>query len=256
MHIALVADDEGTIDTDALSILLEEVRFAARLVDTPTAELHTEAFVELARETAADVGANIDILEGESLAHAGLGGLWGVGRAATRPPALVILDYTPQNPTPETKTIGWVGKGIVYDTGGLSLKGKTGMPGMKTDMGGAAAVIGAFRAAVRRKPKHRILALLCLAENAIGPEATRPDDILSMYSGRTVEINNTDAEGRLVLADGVAYLTRHHKPDVVIDLATLTGAQLVATGHRHAAIVCNDDTLEDIAVKVGRATGD
>ncbi|MEE2786278.1 MAG: leucyl aminopeptidase family protein [Myxococcota bacterium] len=256
IHVTLIADDDGEADADALQVLLEEIRYAARLVDMPTAELHTEAFVELARETASDLGVDVSVLEGESLAHAGLGGLWGVGKAASRPPALVILDYTPDELGPDTRTVGWVGKGIVYDTGGLSIKGKTGMPGMKTDMGGAAAVLGAFRAAVRTKAKHRIIALLCLAENAIGPDAVRPDDILRMYSGKTVEINNTDAEGRLVLADGVAYLTRHHKPDVVIDAATLTGAQLVATGHRHAAVVCNDDKLEAIAVKAGKLTGD
>jgi probable aminopeptidase NPEPL1 len=254
VSIALIVDDEKPFDADELQIRVEARRFAARLVDTPASELHTEAFVELARETAASVGAEISVLEAESLAHAGLGGLWGVGKAATHPPALVVLDYTPEGGG--ESTVGWVGKGIVYDTGGLSIKGKTGMPGMKTDMGGAAAVLAAFRAAVKLKPKHRILALLCLAENSVGPDATRPDDVLNMYSGLTVEVNNTDAEGRLVLADGVAYLTRHYTPDVVIDLATLTGAQMVATGQRHAGIVCNDEALESKTVLVGRQTGD
>ena len=200
------------------------------------------------------MGAEIAVLEGESLAHAGMGGLWGVGKAAVHLPALVILDHNPG--VESQQTISWVGKGIVYDTGGLSIKGKGGMPGMKTDMGGAAAVLAAFKAAVQLNVPHRVMALLCLAENSVGPEATRPDDILTMYSGRTVEVNNTDAEGRLVLADGVAYTTRHHKPDLVIDLATLTGAQMVSTGHRHAGIVCNDEAIENIAIKVGKETGD
>ena len=254
ISIAFVCNDDRPVDAHRLVTLMNASRFAAQLVDTPTSELNTEVFVEYAREVAAELDTEIMVLEGEALAHAGLGGLWGVGKAAVFPPALVILDHNPR--APEQKTISWVGKGIVYDTGGLSIKGKNGMPGMKTDMGGAAAVLAAFRAAVELNSQHRIIALLCLAENSVGPDATRPDDILTMYSGKTVEINNTDAEGRLVLADGVAYTTRHHAPDIVIDLATLTGAQLVATGQRHAAIICNDEAVEAATISVGKDTGD
>jgi probable aminopeptidase NPEPL1 len=256
VRVACVCDDDGAIDAEWLTVLSEETRLAARLVDMPTNELTTDAFVDLARETAAKLGTEVMVIEGESLAHAGFGGLWGVGKAATNPPALVVLDYQPQNPAKDAKTVAWVGKGIVYDTGGLSIKPKNGMPGMKTDMGGAAAVLAGFRAAVRLGASHRIIAILCIAENSVGPDAVRNDDILSMYSGRTVEINNTDAEGRLVLADGVAYAVRHYAPDVLIDLATLTGAQLVATGKRHAGIVCNDDALEAHAVVIGRRVGE
>ena len=152
--------------------------------------------------------------------------------------------------------IGLVGKGITYDTGGLSLKTKTGMVGMKTDMGGAAAVLGAFWAACRLQIRREITAVLCIAENSIGADATRPDDVLRMYSGRTVEVNNTDAEGRLVLADGLAWLAKHVKPDLIVDCATLTGAQLVATGKRHAAVYTNDEALEDRLVELGKRTGD
>jgi len=256
VRLAFLGCTQDANELERLQIAAEEVRYAARLVDMPTAELHTESFTELARQSATMLGADVSVLEGESLAHAGLGGLWGVGKAATRGPALVILEHVPSQPRAETRTVALVGKGIVYDTGGLSLKGKTGMPGMKADMGGAAAVLAAFRSLVRRKAHHRIIGLLCLAENAIGPEATRPDDILTMYSGRTVEVNNTDAEGRLVLADGVAYAQRHFDPDFIIDVATLTGAQLVATGARHGAVVCNNEELEGLVVEVGRTTGD
>ena len=241
---------------DALQVIAEEVRYAARLVDMPAAELHTESFTELARQTATLLGTEVSVLEGETLAHAGLGGLWGVGKAATRGPSLVILEAMPTKPSADTRTIALVGKGIVYDTGGLSIKTKTGMPGMKADMGGAAAVLAGFRALMRRGTHHRVIAILCLAENAVGPDATRPDDILTMYSGKTVEVNNTDAEGRLVLADGVAYAQRHFQPDYIIDVATLTGAQLVATGQRHAAAVSNQGDLEALAVAVGLETGD
>ena len=160
------------------------------------------------------------------------------------------------DPPGARRTLAWVGKGIVYDTGGLSLKGKDGMPGMKADMGGAAAVTGAFFAAVRAGYGQNLHALLCLAENAIGPQAVRPDDIIKLYSGKTVEINNTDAEGRLVLGDGVAHAVKHLQPDAIVDLATLTGAQLVATGRRHAAIVANDDGIEARAMRSGKRSGD
>lgn len=256
VRVALLAGDEGKIDLDRVEIIADAVRTAARLVDTPTNELHTDAFVDFARSTAAKLGVEITVLQGAAVANAGLGGLWAVGKAAARPPALVVLQYTPPEVAPDAKTIAWVGKGIVYDTGGLSLKTKEGMPGMKGDMGGAAAVVCAFTAAVRLGTPHRLVALLCLAENAIGPRAFRNDDIITMYSGKTVEVNNTDAEGRIVVADGVAYAVRHHAPDVIIDIATLTGAQLMATGKRHAAAICNDDDLEAAAIAAGRLTGD
>lgn len=237
-----------------IAVLAESSRMAAELVDMPTSELDTTAFVQLARVQAGEVGASIEVIEGEELPEKGYGGLWGVGKAATHLPALVILTWEPA--TAPEETLAWVGKGIVYDTGGLSIKGKEHMPGMKGDMGGAAAVLGAFVAACKLGAKQRIHCLLCLAENSVGPESTRPDDILHMYSGKTVEVNNTDAEGRLVLADGVAHAVKHLAPDVIVDCATLTGAQLMATGRRHAGIVCNDDDLEAKAVDVGKATGD
>ena len=236
-----------------VAAVAEGIRLAASLFDMPPDVLHTDAFVDTAREVAQQVGASIEVIAGDELVEKGYGGLWGVGKAATHKPALAVLTWDPPG---ATETLAWVGKGIVYDTGGLSIKTKTGMPGMKGDMGGAGAVLGAFQAAATRQAKQRIHALLCLAENSVGPDSTRPDDILDMYSGKTVEVNNTDAEGRLVLADGVAHATKHLSPDVVVDMATLTGAQLMATGKRHAALVCNDDELEARAVAAGKVSGD
>ncbi len=238
---------------DQLRASGEGIRLAARLVDMPTSELNTDVFVDELRTLAKDVGAEVDVLRGEELEKRGYGALWSVGKTALQPPSLVVLTHAPEG---ATKTIAWVGKGIVYDTGGLSLKGKAHMPGMKEDMGGAAAVAGAFLAAARCNYDQKLHAVFCLAENAIGPAALRPDDVITMLSGKTVEINNTDAEGRLVLGDGVAHAVAELKPNVIVDLATLTGAQLVATGRRHAAVVCNDEGLEQRAVSAGRASGD
>ncbi|MGH0184269.1 UNVERIFIED_CONTAM: hypothetical protein FKN15_014405 [Acipenser sinensis] len=210
---------------------------------------------EGATQTIAWVGKGIvyTVIHGEELKKKGFGGIYGVGKAAEHPPALAVLSHTPEG---ATQTIAWVGKGIVYDTGGLSIKGKTSMPGMKRDCGGAAAVLGAFKAAIKQGFKDNLHAVFCLAENAVGPNATRPDDIHLLYSGKTVEINNTDAEGRLVLSDGVAYSSKDLCADIILDIATLTGAQGISTGKYHAAVMTNSEEWEAACVKAGRNSGD
>ena len=252
VHLA-VHSARGKVDITQIQIAVDGVRRAAALVDQPTSVLGPDAFVQAARDVAeAHPSVSLTVIRGQTLLDHGLGGIWGVGKAAAQSPALVVLDYPGKGGSPQA----WVGKGIVYDTGGLSIKSKTGMPGMKADMGGAAAVLAAFEAAVRMGTRAPLCAVLCIAENAVGPSATRPDDILHMYSGKTVEVNNTDAEGRLVLADGVAWVAQHRKPHRIIDLATLTGAQSVSTGKLMAALFCNDDALEDLAVRTGRSVGE
>lgn len=250
----ILAPDGGLPSTTALLDVAEGVRKAAAWVDMPPNELNTTELVAAARACAKEVGAEFDVIEGKELQKKGFGGIWGVGRGSANPPAFVVLRWRPE--AADGPSIGWVGKGITYDTGGLSIKSKTGMVGMKTDMGGAAAVLGAFWAAARLDLQREITAVLCIAENSVGPESTRPDDVLHMLSGRTVEVNNTDAEGRLVLADGLAWMIEHVNPDVIADCATLTGAQLVATGKRHAALYCNSHELELRMVDLGRQTGD
>ena len=254
--IAFSCADGSTISKDALGFISNaaaSVRACARMVDTPTSELNTDHFVAEAKEVAKRTGTKITVLRQKKLEEKGFGGLVGVGQAADHEPALVVLTH---KPTGAKKKVSWVGKGIVYDTGGLSLKMKGSMAGMKMDMGGAAAVLHAFEAAVMGGFPEELHAILCLAENSVGPNATRPDDILYMYSGKTVEVNNTDAEGRLVLADGVAYAVKNLKSDIIVDMATLTGAQLVATGRRHAGIVSNCEDFESAAVRAGRESGD
>lgn len=242
----------------AASNTIENIRLAQRLVDTPPNILNTDSYVSECEIIASKLQCDIKVIKGHDLEKQGFGGLWGVGKASDHLPALVVLSYFPPG-TKEanTKSMCLVGKGIVYDTGGLSIKVPPSMYGMKMDMGGSAAVLGAFATAVMTggltKPLH---ALLCLAENAVGPLSTRPDDIHTMLSGKTVEINNTDAEGRLVLADGVHYAYKFLGADVIVDIATLTGAQLIATGKSFSAIYCNNDELEASAIRVGKMTGD
>lgn len=184
-----VVDDPATLQA-AVSVT-EGVRLAARLVDTTPEELTTDAYAEECRAIAKELGVIMTEIVGEELNEKGYGGIYGVGKAATCPPRLIILEYNPANGP--TENVALVGKAIVYDTGGLSLKPKVGMCGMKVDMGGSAGLLGGFVAAVKLKAKQKITLLICLAENAIGPTALRNDDILTLYSGKTVEVNNCDA---------------------------------------------------------------
>lgn len=248
---------EQSLSDEELSTLqdvADATRMAANITDMPANMMDVDKFIEEACRVAKELDIpDPTVIRGEELRARGMGGIYGVGKAASCPPALVALSYQVPN---ATETVAWVGKGIVYDTGGLSIKARTSMVGMKGDCGGAAGVLGAFAATVKAKPTVNLHAVLCLAENAVGPNSTRPDDIHKLYSGRTVEINNTDAEGRLVLSDGVVYASRDLKADVIVDVATLTGAQGTATGKYHAAIVSNSSRLESRAIKAGLVSGD
>lgn len=247
---------DGTVlkPSKAIKETVAAVRFAARLVDTPPQEMTTTIFEKEARAAVKGVkGVRVTSIVGDKLLTKGCGGIHGVGRTAVEPPRLLVLEYKPAR---AKRTVALVGKGIVYDTGGLNIKVGAGMPNMKCDMGGAAAVLGAFVSLIRAGTKDRVVALCCLAENAVGPHSYRPDDILHMHSGKTVEINNTDAEGRLVLADGVSWAARVCKADVIIDAATLTGAALIATGRATSCTVSNRGGLESLSVACGRSSGD
>ncbi|XP_044746462.1 probable aminopeptidase NPEPL1 [Coccinella septempunctata] len=247
---------EGYLDEPTIQLLSDTcyaLKMCQRIVDTPCCYMNIDHFISEAQTVAYSLKTGIEVIRGEELNQRGFGGIYGVGKGASCPPALVILKNTPAT---ATKTIAWVGKGIVYDTGGLSLKGRFDMLGMKRDCGGAAAILGAFYIAVKSEFSENLYAVFCLAENAIGPEAVKPDDIITLYSGKTVEINNTDAEGRLVLADGVAYANKDLKADIIVDVATLTGAQGIATGKYHASILTNDEVWENNVRQAGQACGD
>lgn len=230
-------------------------REMARLVDMPPTDMNPKAFqAEAWRLLTGVTGVKKRQITGDALLRAGLGGIHAVGRTALEAPRMLVATYVPKQHS--KSRVALVGKGVTYDTGGLSIKSKTGMPGMKCDMGGAAAVLGAFLVLAKHGCPHELSMVVCLAENAVGPSSYKPDDILTMHSGLTVEINNTDAEGRLLLADGVSYAVRKLGADIVIDAATLTGAQLIATGLVHAAVVTSDEELERTLVEAGRASGD
>merc|ERR1712150_333292 len=229
------------------------IQMAARIVDTPCNEMNTDTFLDEIRNVGQHLSIVPTIIRDQELKERGFGGIFGVGQGALHPPALAVLSHTPIG---ATQTIAWVGKGIVYDTGGLSIKGKTAMPGMKRDCGCAAGILGAFYLAVKQGFSQNLHAIFCLAENSVSDRATRPDDIHTLYSGKTVEINNTDAEGRLVVSDGVCYADRDLKASVIVDMCTLTGAQGIATGRIHAAHLTNDETMEEFCRHAGKISGE
>ena len=253
ISISIEATRPAEFDTLALYSKLEAVRSAARLVDMPPNKLNVTRFIQEARHVATEHNIPMQVIRGETLLEHHLGGIWAVGKGAAESPALVCLSWNPLN---ASHRVAWVGKGIVYDSGGLSIKSKTGMPSMKGDMGGAAAVLAAFKAAIQLEVPYAISAVLCLAENAVDRHSTRPDDIITMHSGKNVEINNTDAEGRLVLSDGLSWVASHAAVDTLIDVATLTGAAQIAVGKQLGAIYTNNERLEQLCVESGKAVGE
>ena len=240
---------------DIAKLTMDTTRACAELVDTPPTDLNPEAYGERAHAMLAEL-PNVEVEEivGDDLLEHGLGGIHAVGRCAVKPPRMIVATYMPAEPS--GTHIALVGKGVVYDTGGLNLKVGGNMYTMKCDMGGSAAVLGAFCVLAQSACRHQVTLILCIAENAIGPNAYKPDDVLTMHSGKTVEINNTDAEGRLLLADGVSWATHELGCDIVFDAATLTGAQLISLGVLHAGICCNDDALEATVLAAGKSSGD
>ena len=234
------------------TVLAESVQLVRDLVNTPPSDLNPEDFAGVAQQVASDSELDIEVLNEKALVEGGYGGLVGVGQGSVNPPQLVRLSYS----HPEaTKTVAFVGKGITFDTGGLSLKPADAMDWMKSDMGGAGAVLGALKAIGRLRPKVNVVGYLALAENMPSGTAQRPSDVITIYGGKTVEVLNTDAEGRLVLADALVR-AGEDDPDLIVDVATLTGAQLVALGTRTAGVMANDDTVREGVVAAAERAGE
>ncbi|GAB6938754.1 leucyl aminopeptidase [Isoptericola variabilis] len=224
-------------------VLAAAVHGTRDLVNDAPNELYPAAFADAARAAAKGVkGLKITVLDDKQLAAGGYGGLVGVGQGSARGPRLVKLAYTPAK---ATEKVAIVGKGITFDTGGISLKPPASMPTMKSDMAGAAAVLHTVLAAARLGLPVAVTGYLCLAENMPGGNAQRPADVITIRGGKTVEVTNTDAEGRLVMADGlVAAVEDGH--DVVLDIATLTGAQMVALGNRTSGVMGTDAVRDEV----------
>lgn len=233
------------------AILGRAVRATRDLINTPANELYPESFAATVRDYSKSLPLKVTVYDEKKLAKDGFGGLLGVGGGSARPPRMVKIEYSP---TKASRHLALVGKGITFDTGGISIKPAAGMHAMKSDMSGAAAMFQTIAGVAELGLNLKVTAWLCLAENMPGSRATRPGDVLSMYGGKTVEVLNTDAEGRLVMADGLVAASEE-KPDAIIDIATLTGAQMLALGLRTAGIM-GDEALRDQLVAVSDRVGE
>jgi leucyl aminopeptidase len=234
------------------SVMVRGTSIARDLVNTPPQDKRPPAFADRIAELAKDVGVKCKIHDEKALAKGGFGGIIAVGQGSSEPPRLVELTYEPARAKGH---VAFIGKGITFDTGGISLKPSSSMTTMKCDMAGAASVVGAVLAAAELGVKVKITALCALAENMPSGTAQRVSDVITHRGGTTVEVLNTDAEGRLVMADALAY-GAESKPDALIDVATLTGAQVVALGSKVSGVMGTDDELVDGLLAAAEAAGE
>ncbi|MCB1969727.1 MAG: leucyl aminopeptidase [Geminicoccaceae bacterium] len=234
-------------------LAVEAVALTRDLVSEPANVLYPQSFAERCMELER-FGIEVEILTPDKLADLKMGAILAVGQGSSRPPYAVAMRWNGGGK--DEAPLALVGKGVCFDTGGISLKPPAGMEDMKWDMGGAGAVVGAMQAVASRKAKANVVGVIGLAENMPSGTAQRPGDVVTAMSGTTIEVINTDAEGRLVLADMLWYTKERFKPKAIIDFATLTGAIIVALGHEHAGLFANDDALAKAIAEAGEAVGD
>jgi len=238
-----------------LAAVADGIFLARDLVNEPPNVLYPAEFARRAKAALSKLGVKIEILGEAEMKKRGFGALLGVGQGSDRESQLVVMQWNGARKK-DAKPVALVGKGVCFDSGGLSIKVGAGMQGMKGDMAGAACVTGTMLALASRKAKVNVVGVIGLVENMPDGSAFRPDDVLTSLSGQTIEVLNTDAEGRLVLADALTYTQRRFKPKMLIDLATLTGAIVQTLGYEHAGIFSNDDQLVQRVQAAGRTTGE
>ncbi|GII99635.1 leucyl aminopeptidase [Sediminihabitans luteus] len=254
-QLVLLGDDvQPTID--AANAAASATWLVRDLANVPANIKGPEWFAARASALAAAAGLVVDVLGPAELAAQGFGAILAVGAAAERGPRLVTVSYDPVESAKDARHVVVVGKGITYDTGGISIKPRESMVPMKTDMAGAAVALATVLDAARAGLAHRVTAVLPLAENHLGAASYRPGDVIRTWSGATVEVANTDAEGRLVLADALAWSAATLAPDLMVDVATLTGAVAVGLGRTHAALYATDDDLAARVERAGEAAGE
>ncbi len=235
-----------------LAALADGVLLARELVTEPANILYPESFVDRVTTSLDGLGVEIEVLGPDEMAALGMGALLGVAQGSRKPARLLCMRWRGSDAEP----VALVGKGVTFDTGGISIKPAAGMEDMKWDMGGAAAVAGAIKALAGRRAKAHVIGVCGLVENMPDGDAQRPGDVVTTMSGQTVEVINTDAEGRLVLGDAITWVQRTHGAKTIVDLATLTGAIIVSLGHEYGGIFANDDGLATALLAAGTATGD
>lgn len=237
-----------------VAVIVEAVNFSRDLINGNADDVTPQYLCQVAKDLSREhASLKTTILDHAKVTKEKMGLLLAVGQGAMHPPALIIIEYRGNPKDKEVTAV--VGKGITYDTGGLNIK-TANMETMKDDMSGAAAVLGTLKAAATLKMKVNLIGVIPTAENAVGPKSYKPGDVFRSYSGKTVEISNTDAEGRLVLADGLSYLQKHYKPSRIIDFATLTGAIVITLGEEASGLFSNNDRLANQLMNAGDKTGE
>jgi leucyl aminopeptidase len=234
--------------------LTEGLELTRTLVAEPPNVIYPETFVAKVRAEVEGLGLEITVLGEAEMRELGMGSLLGVSQGSAKQAQLLALKWNGAGEG--DPALALVGKGVTFDTGGISLKPGPGMEDMKWDMGGAGAVVGAMKALAGRKAKANVIGVCGLVENMPDGDAIRPGDVLTSMSGQTIEVLNTDAEGRLVLCDVITWVQRTHRPKTIVDLATLTGAMIISLGNEHAGCFANDDALADQLLAAGKASGD
>lgn len=225
------------------------------LVDAPANYKYPQKLAEFAIESGKKYGFDVKVYDEKQCLELGLHALLAVGRGSTENPArFIVMDYN--NSSEKGKKVGLVGKGVTFDTGGISIKGSASMSYMKSDMGGAGAVLGAMELAAKLKLPIHLIGVIPSTENCVDGNALKPSEVISSYSGKTIEVIDTDAEGRLILADGLSYIKKNYEPDVIIDLATLTGNCIAALGYAAAGLLSNNDELANELLEIGQETGE
>ncbi|GMM92790.1 leucyl aminopeptidase [Qipengyuania sp. MTN3-11] len=253
--VTVIGAPEGTEAAWAeTAALAEGVEFTRELITEPANILYPVSFVERCRDRFEGTGAELIVLDEPEMEALGMGALLGVGQGSDRESRILAIRWN--GGAKGEKPTAFVGKGVTFDTGGISLKPGPGMEDMKWDMGGAGAVAGAMLALAKRKAKANVVGVMGLVENMPGSKAQRPGDVVTSMSGQTIEVLNTDAEGRLVLADALHWTQQEFEPARIVDFATLTGAMIIALGNDHAGIFANDDKLADDLLAAGKASGD
>lgn len=254
-NVVVIGASKGSEEAWATEqALVAGVEFTRTLVAEPANVIYPESFVERCLERFQDTGAELSFLGEAEMRELGMGALLGVSQGSPRAPRLLAIKWLGGRKGGQPTV--FVGKGVTFDTGGISIKPAAGMEDMKWDMGGAGAVAGAMLSIVLRKAKANVIGICGLVENMPDGHAQRPGDVVTTMSGQTVEVINTDAEGRLVLCDAMTWAQQQFKPAALIDIATLTGAMIISLGHEHGGMFANDDSLADGLLAAGKASGD
>lgn len=251
--VAAASTDTATAAAQRGQVTAQTQRRIMDLVNAPANHKTPETLADWALQSGQQHGYGVTVLDAPQIKSTGLHALLAVSRGSANEPRFLILDH---QPTAATRTVVLVGKGVTFDTGGISMKSSTNMHYMKSDMGGAAAVLGTVELAAQLQLPIRVVGLIPTTENSVDAHSTKPGDVIDSYAGKTIEVIDTDAEGRLILADGLAYALKHYQPDVLIDLATLTGSVVQTLGYAAAGLFTNNDQLAQQLSDSGAATGE